>query len=212
MAESKATIVVFSGDMDKVFAAFIIATGAAAAGMDTTLFFTFWGLKAIQKGNLTGKGFMGRMLGLMNRGGINRIGPSKFNFGGMGRWMFKKMMSAKGVTPLDELRETRPGRASAGVQDEHGRHGDRARGPDRRGRGRGRRGQVRQGGRQLVPAALYLADHPSKRTLAARRTRFFHPFRRLLSRHAGSDCTEPCPWSSNHRAGLLLCGAFTSPQ
>jgi len=106
MAESKATIVVFSGDMDKVFAAFIIATGAAAAGMDTTLFFTFWGLKAIQKGNLTGKGFMGRMLGLMNRGGINRIGPSKFNFGGMGRWMFKKMMSAKGVTPLDELRET----------------------------------------------------------------------------------------------------------
>jgi peroxiredoxin family protein len=106
MAENKATIVVFSGDMDKVFAAFIIATGAAAAGMDTTMFFTFWGLKAIQKGNLTGKGLMGKMLGLMNRGGINRIGPSKFNFGGMGRWMFKKMMADKGVTPLDELRET----------------------------------------------------------------------------------------------------------
>ena len=46
------------------------------------------------------------MLGLMNRGGINRIGPSKFNFGGIGRWMFKKMMGDKGVTPLDELRET----------------------------------------------------------------------------------------------------------
>jgi peroxiredoxin family protein len=106
MAENKATIIVFSGDMDKVFAAFIIATGAAAAGMDTTLFFTFWGLKALQKGNLTGKGLMGRMLGLMNRGGINRIGPSKFNFGGMGRWMFKKMMSDKGVTRLDDLRQT----------------------------------------------------------------------------------------------------------
>lgn len=106
MAENKATIVVFSGDMDKVFAAFIIATGAAAAGMDTTLFFTFWGLNAIQKGNRTGKGLMGKMLGIMNRGGINRIGPSKFNFGGMGRWMFKQMMAAKGVTPLDELRET----------------------------------------------------------------------------------------------------------
>ena len=106
MAENKATIVVFSGDMDKVFAAFIIATGAAAAGMDTTLFFTFWGLKAIQKGNRTGKGLMGKMMGIMNRGGLGRLGPSKFNFGGAGRWMFKKMMADKGVTTLDELRQT----------------------------------------------------------------------------------------------------------
>jgi len=106
MAENKAAILVFSGDMDKVFASFIIATGAAAAGMDTTMSFTFWGLKAIQKGNLTGKGLMGKMLGLMNRGGINRLGPSKFNMGGLGRWMFKKMMADKGVTPLEELRQT----------------------------------------------------------------------------------------------------------
>lgn len=106
MAEDKATIVVLSGDMDKVFAAFIIATGAAAAGMDTTLFFTFWGLNAIRKENLTGKGLMGKMVGLLNRGGINRLGPSKFNFGGMGRWMFKKMMRDKGVTALDDLRQT----------------------------------------------------------------------------------------------------------
>lgn len=102
----KATIVVFSGDMDKVFAAFIIATGAAAAGMDTTMFFTFWGLKAIQKGNLTGKGFLGRMIGLMNRGGIERIGPSRFNFGGIGRWLFKKMMKDKKVVGLSELLQT----------------------------------------------------------------------------------------------------------
>jgi peroxiredoxin family protein len=107
MADNKkCTIVVFSGDMDKVFAAFIIATGAAAAGMDTTLFFTFWGLKAIQKGNLTGKGLFGRMIGIMNRGGINTIGPSRFNFMGIGRWMFKKMMRDKKVAPLDELRQT----------------------------------------------------------------------------------------------------------
>jgi len=99
------TIVVFSGEMDKVFAAFIIATGAAAAGMDTTMFFTFWGVKAIQKGTLTGEGFFGRMLGLMNRGGINVIGPSRFNFGGIGRWMFKKMMRDKGVARLEELRQ-----------------------------------------------------------------------------------------------------------
>ena len=106
MAEDKATIIVMSGDMDKVFGALIVATGAAAAGMDTTLFFTFWGLNAIRKDTLTGKGFMARMLGLLNRGGINRLSPSKFNFGGAGRWMFKKMMADKGITPLDELLET----------------------------------------------------------------------------------------------------------
>ena len=99
----KCTIIVFSGDMDKVFAAFIIATTAAAMGMETTMFFTFWGLKAIQKGNLTGKGLFGRMLGLMNRGGIDRIGPSRFNFFGLGRWMFKKMMKDQNVTSLPEM-------------------------------------------------------------------------------------------------------------
>jgi peroxiredoxin family protein len=92
MAQDKATIVVF--------------TGCAAAGMDTTLFFTFWGLNAIRKDTLTGKGFMAKMLGLLNRGGLNRLPPSKFNFGGMGRRMFKKMMDDKGVTPLEDLRQT----------------------------------------------------------------------------------------------------------
>ena len=100
------TIIVMSGDMDKVFAAFTIAIGAAAAGKETNMYFTFWGLKAIQKGNLTGKSLFGRMMGLLNRGGINRIGPSRFNFGGIGRWMFKKMMRDHKVTQLEELRKT----------------------------------------------------------------------------------------------------------
>ena len=99
------TIIVFSGDMDKVMAAFNIAIGAAAAGKESSMFFTFWGLKAIQKGNPTGKSFFGRMMGMLNRGGINRIGPSRFNFGGMGRWMFKQMMKAHKITPLEELRK-----------------------------------------------------------------------------------------------------------
>jgi peroxiredoxin family protein len=101
----KCSLIVFSGDMDKVMAAFIIATTAAAMGMETTMFFTFWGLKAIQKGTPTGKGLFGKMLSLMNRGGIDRLGPSRLNFGGMGRWMFKKMMKEKGVTSLPELRQ-----------------------------------------------------------------------------------------------------------
>lgn len=102
--KNKVSMIVFSGDMDKVMAAYIIATGAAASGMDVTMFFTFWGLKAIQKpGALTGKGLFGKMLGMMNRGGLNAIGPSRLNMGGMGRWMFKKMMKEKGVTSLPEL-------------------------------------------------------------------------------------------------------------
>lgn len=107
MAEKKegALIIVMSGDMDKVFAAFTIATGSAAADKKTSMFFTFWGLKAIQKGNFTGKSFFGRMMSIMNRGGINRIGPSRFNFWGIGRWMFKKMMKDHKVAPLEELRQ-----------------------------------------------------------------------------------------------------------
>lgn len=99
----KASIIVFSGDMDKVMGAFIIANGAAAFDMDVTMFFTFWGLKSIQKGNLTGTSLFGRMLGLMNRGGVDRIGPSRLNFGGVGRWMFKTMMKRHKVTPLADL-------------------------------------------------------------------------------------------------------------
>ena len=104
--KNKLSMVVFSGDMDKVMAGFIIATGAAASGMEVCMFFTFWGLKAIEKrGAVTGKGLMGRMLGVMNRGGLDAIGPSRLNMGGMGRWMFKKMMKTKGVASLPELYE-----------------------------------------------------------------------------------------------------------
>lgn len=104
--KNKLSMVVFSGDMDKIMAAFIIATGAAASGMEVSMFFTFWGLKALQKpGKLTGKSLMGRMLGLMNRGGLDAIGPSRLNMGGMGRWMFKLMMKQKGVATLPELYE-----------------------------------------------------------------------------------------------------------
>ncbi len=105
--KNKLTLIVLSGDLDKVMASFIIATGAAAAGMEVVMFFTFWGLKAIQRdGVFTGKSLFGRMLGMMNRGGLNAIGPSRLNMGGMGRWMFKLMMKQKGVTQLPELRET----------------------------------------------------------------------------------------------------------
>ncbi len=99
------TLIVMSGDMDHAIAAFNIAIGAASMGKETNMFFTFWGLKMIQKGNFTGKSFFGKMMGIMNRGGINRIGPSQFNFWGIGRWMFKQMMKNHHITPMEELRK-----------------------------------------------------------------------------------------------------------
>jgi len=101
----KVSLVVLSGDMDKLFGAFIIATSAAAANMDVTMFFTFWGLRALKKKVRTGKSLFGRMLGMMYGGDINRATPSKMSFFGIGRWMFKKMMKAKNVASLPELRQ-----------------------------------------------------------------------------------------------------------
>ncbi|MRR11219.1 hypothetical protein EG835_01730 [bacterium] len=98
-------MVVMSGDMDKLFGAFIIANGAAAMGMEVTMFFTFWGLRALKKNVSTGKTLFGRMLGMMYGGDITKANPSKFSFGGMGRWMFGKMMGAHNVATLVELRD-----------------------------------------------------------------------------------------------------------
>jgi peroxiredoxin family protein len=103
--QKKLSMIVFSGDMDKLFAAFTIATGAAASGIDVTMFFTFWGLRALKQKARTGKSFLGRILGLMYGGDINRATPSKMSFGGLGRWVFKRMMKAKNVALLPELRQ-----------------------------------------------------------------------------------------------------------
>ena len=103
--KKKMTLVVMSGDMDRLFGAFIIATGAAAMGMKVTMFFTFWGMRALKKNVRTGKTFFGKMLGMMYGGDISKSDPSHFSFGGMGRWMFGKMMGANHVATLTELRD-----------------------------------------------------------------------------------------------------------
>lgn len=108
MAEEKRkklSMIVFSGDMDKLFAAFVIATGAAASNMEVVMFFTFWGLRALKKKASTGQSLFGRLLGWMYGGDIERATPSKMRFFGIGRWMFKKMMKAKRVPSLIELRQ-----------------------------------------------------------------------------------------------------------
>jgi peroxiredoxin family protein len=103
--KKKMAMAVMSGDMDKLFGAFIIATSAAASDMEVTMFFTFWGLRALKKNVRTGKSLMGKMMGIMEGGDINKADPSKYSMGGMGRWMFKKMMGAKKVASLPELRQ-----------------------------------------------------------------------------------------------------------
>ena len=103
--KKKLAMVVFSGDMDKLMAAFIIAVGAAASGMEAAMFFTFWGLRALKKKTLTGRGFLGKLMGIMERGDISKASPSKYSFGGLGRWMFGKMMKAKKITTLPQLRQ-----------------------------------------------------------------------------------------------------------
>lgn len=103
--KKRLSMIIFSGDLDKLMAAFIIATGAAASGMEVSMFFTFWGLRALKKRALTGKSFLGRMMGIMERGDISKASPSKYSFGGLGRWMFGKMMRAKNANDLPRLRK-----------------------------------------------------------------------------------------------------------
>jgi len=84
MAE-KATIIVHSGDMDKLYSALIIGNGALAMGMDVSLFFTFWGLQRLEKGGL-------------------EKGPlSKMNMLGLGKWMVKKKMKKQNVASLERM-------------------------------------------------------------------------------------------------------------
>jgi len=101
----KLAMIIFSGDLDKLMAAFIIATGAAASNMEVSMFFTFWGLRALKKKVITGRSFLGKMMGIMERGDISKASPSKYSFGGLGRWMFGRMMRAKNVPTLFEFRK-----------------------------------------------------------------------------------------------------------
>jgi peroxiredoxin family protein len=101
----KVTIIVFSGDLDKVLAAFNLALGAAAMEMKVTLFFTFWGLNVIRKDKKISRtrGIMRKILILVNRGGAKRLPLSRLNMGGLGRSMMKKLMEDSKIPSLEEM-------------------------------------------------------------------------------------------------------------
>jgi peroxiredoxin family protein/TusA-related sulfurtransferase len=102
----KKTIVVFSGDLDRVMAALVLANGALAMGDEVTLFFTFWGLSAIRRESAVatpGKGALDRMFGWMLPRGLRRLTLSKMHMAGMGTAMMKHVMRQKRVASPQEM-------------------------------------------------------------------------------------------------------------
>ena len=102
------SMIVFSGDLDKVLAAFIIANGAAAMDTPVTMFFTFWGLNALRKDRAVPveKGLVEKMFGWMMPRGAEKLTLSKMNMGGLGTMMMKRVMKQKNVFSLPKLMET----------------------------------------------------------------------------------------------------------
>jgi peroxiredoxin family protein len=98
------TIIAFSGEMDKLMTAFMLATGAAAMGMTVSMFFTFWALAAVRKGSkFQGKGFLDRLLTAMLPSGPDRLGPSRWNMLGLGRPFLKHVLRTRHVETLGNL-------------------------------------------------------------------------------------------------------------
>lgn len=99
ISQQNATIVVFSGEIDKVIASMIIAQGAAAQGKDVTMFFTFWGLNALRKDNKVSvkKNLIEKMFGVMMPRGAEKLPLSNMNMGGIGQKMIKSIMKKKNV-------------------------------------------------------------------------------------------------------------------
>ncbi|WP_084099892.1 FAD-dependent oxidoreductase [Demequina sp. NBRC 110051] len=104
-AAPKTSIVVFSGDLDKVLAAFIIANGALAMGQEVSMFFTFWGLNSLRREDppARDRSAMEKMFGVMMPGGADDLKLSQMHMGGAGTAMIKKVMKDHDVQSLPEL-------------------------------------------------------------------------------------------------------------
>lgn len=102
--EDRVALVVFSGDLDKVLGAFVIATGAAAMGQQVSMFFTFWGLSVLKKDTeLSGKTVFQKMMALMSPGSSKSLPVSRMNYFGVGAKMLRSMMKERKVTSLEDM-------------------------------------------------------------------------------------------------------------
>jgi peroxiredoxin family protein len=102
--EDRVALVVFSGDLDRVLAAFVIATGAAAMGQQVSMFFTFWGLSVLKKDRqLSGKTLFQKMMTVMTPKSSKGLPVSKMNYFGVGAKMLRSMMKQKKVNSLEQM-------------------------------------------------------------------------------------------------------------
>ena len=103
--ENKISMIVFSGALDKALAAFMIATGSAAMGMEAVMFFTFWGTPMMRDKNKPAgsKDLMSNMFGSMLPTGVDQTKLSQMNMGGMGTAMMKSVMKKKNIASLSEM-------------------------------------------------------------------------------------------------------------
>lgn len=105
VAKDKVSMVVFSGDLDRVLGAFVIATGAAAMGTEVAMFFTFWGTPVLRDPNksVSGKDIFGKMFGKMLPKGTSKVKLSQMNMGGLGKAMIKFLMKKKNISSLEDM-------------------------------------------------------------------------------------------------------------
>ncbi len=101
---NRATIVVFSDDLDRVVSSLVIATGAAAAGMQVSMFFTFWGLSGLKRGRrLRGKKALEKAMALLTPAGLAKLGASRLHFAGLGPKLLRHLMKTKGIASPEQL-------------------------------------------------------------------------------------------------------------
>jgi peroxiredoxin family protein len=107
----KLVIIAWSGDLDKVWPQMILATTGAAMGMQTTIFFTFWGLFSLVKDDtrITGEDWMQKMVAMMDRPGIDHLKLGRMNFVGAGPAMMKHLAKEHDVASPGELLEMATG-------------------------------------------------------------------------------------------------------
>lgn len=101
------TLIAWGGDLDRIWPTTILATTAAAGGMDVAIFFTFWGLFPLVKEDrrITGTNWMTKGMSAMNRGSAAHAGLSKMHMAGMGPTMMRKLAKNNGVAPPEDLIE-----------------------------------------------------------------------------------------------------------
>ena len=104
--QEKLSLIVFSGSLDRLIAAFVLATGAAAMGMQVSMFFTFWGTAALRRENVhVKKNLLERMFGWMLHKGVKKLPLSQMNMAGGGPAMIRYVMKKNGVASVEDMIE-----------------------------------------------------------------------------------------------------------